>query len=444
MNTKLRNIFISVFVTILFSIIVVNKTLYFVNYDNLLNLRGFTERPNDIVIIEIDNLSIDRIGKWPWKRSVYADALKKISSQQPKVIGIDLLFLEHGDEKEDKILNDTLNNLGTPVILASNIISKHDFKRLDGIDYKFDIYGVSKPIFNLQSGYTNFLIDEDDIVRAVQLNFKYDNELLKSFPLVLAENVLKKKIDYNINKKLYINYIGSARLFQYISFHDVYKSLVDLEAFKDKTVLIAPTYESSKEYLKTPFNKAEIKSPGIEIMANALNTILRNKTIIISSRLVNIILLFLSSLIILFLFSKKYGVIKNIILTLVSCLIYYFLLFIIFLNFYYYLPIYPIINIVILFIFNLIIDSIDKIKVIKKLKNIDLIKDTFDLKELQIIKLVQEGYSNPKIAKKLFISIKAVKNRLTKIYKKLGISKREDLKNIDLDGIELSNKANSS
>jgi two-component system, NarL family, response regulator DegU len=52
----------------------------------------------------------------------------------------------------------------------------------------------------------------------------------------------------------------------------------------------------------------------------------------------------------------------------------------------------------------------------------------FTKRELDIILLVNKGFKNKEIAKKLFISEKTVKHYITKIFKKLKINKRADIK----------------
>ena len=60
-------------------------------YDFLTGLRQ-REQTSPIVIVQIDEKSIDQIGNWPWPRSVIADGIKRISRHQPRVMGIHLLF----------------------------------------------------------------------------------------------------------------------------------------------------------------------------------------------------------------------------------------------------------------------------------------------------------------------------------------------------------------
>ena len=54
----------------------------------------FNPAPADIVIVAIDEASLNKIGRWPWSRTIHADLLNKLATEQPKVIGLDIIFAE--------------------------------------------------------------------------------------------------------------------------------------------------------------------------------------------------------------------------------------------------------------------------------------------------------------------------------------------------------------
>src|SRR3990172_7488778 len=72
----------------------------------------------DIVIIAIDNDSINKIGRWPWDRDVFAELLNKLQKGNPLVVGIDVSFLEEQNPVSDAKLMTALNDSGD-VVLAS-------------------------------------------------------------------------------------------------------------------------------------------------------------------------------------------------------------------------------------------------------------------------------------------------------------------------------------
>ncbi len=63
-------------------------------YDAMMGLRADPEASSEIVIVDIDDDSIEKIGRWPWPRDILADVIRKINSGNPKVIGLNLVLSE--------------------------------------------------------------------------------------------------------------------------------------------------------------------------------------------------------------------------------------------------------------------------------------------------------------------------------------------------------------
>ena len=55
---------------------------------------GVSPADNRIVILDIDNDSIERIGRWPWPRSVVGDVIGKLSDAGARLIGVDIFYSE--------------------------------------------------------------------------------------------------------------------------------------------------------------------------------------------------------------------------------------------------------------------------------------------------------------------------------------------------------------
>lgn len=67
-------------------------------YDTAQSMRS---RPvtSDIVIVTIDDESIAAVGRWPWRRAVLATLLDRISTMQPRAVGVDVILSEQ-DERD--------------------------------------------------------------------------------------------------------------------------------------------------------------------------------------------------------------------------------------------------------------------------------------------------------------------------------------------------------
>ncbi|MDQ6998090.1 MAG: adenylate/guanylate cyclase domain-containing protein [Mariprofundus sp.] len=66
-----------------------NKT-----YDFRFIMRGERDPGPEVVIVGIDEQSLEHIGRWPWPRATLSKLLQKMAEQEPAVIGVDILFSE--------------------------------------------------------------------------------------------------------------------------------------------------------------------------------------------------------------------------------------------------------------------------------------------------------------------------------------------------------------
>lgn len=76
----------------------------------------------DIVVVAIDNDTlVEQNLQWPWKRSVFAELVSRISQGGPKAIFLDFTFLgKAGDEASDAALSEVFKKAGN-VLLAGYI-----------------------------------------------------------------------------------------------------------------------------------------------------------------------------------------------------------------------------------------------------------------------------------------------------------------------------------
>ncbi len=63
-------------------------------YDVMMHLRAGGDVTEDIVLVAVDDDSIEKLGRWPWPRSILARGLDKISEGKPKVIGLSVILSE--------------------------------------------------------------------------------------------------------------------------------------------------------------------------------------------------------------------------------------------------------------------------------------------------------------------------------------------------------------
>ncbi len=88
--------------------------------DMYFRLRGSQGTSPHVALILIDDASLERYGRWPWKRSLLARVVRAASAEHPKALGLDILLSEAEDEANDRELAQALKDAGN-VVLVSKI-----------------------------------------------------------------------------------------------------------------------------------------------------------------------------------------------------------------------------------------------------------------------------------------------------------------------------------
>lgn len=275
-------------------------------------------------------------------RSDYAKVINNISEGNPKMLGIDLILdkpertiggtllnevlvklaTSDRDEKEkialdflekyaasaspgDLMLGEAINTINETII-AGNKNVKEIKSNGEYIFIKNDEKLVYQPLNNTnnRAGMVFVSPDDDGLIRKVPLMFLGDEteEKVESFSLKVARKFLENDSDTasagqlnengsefemgirgikipTENGTMLINYFGQPYSYKIFSFADLYAGNIEPNLFKDKIVLLGPTATTLQDLHPTPID-TEIKMPGVEIQANAIQTILEQKFLI--------------------------------------------------------------------------------------------------------------------------------------------------------------------
>ena len=146
------------------------------------------EISQDIVVITIDEKSIEKNGQWPWKRDVLADTILQLSAQGAGVIVLPILFSEPdrlgGDDYLAKVLQ---NNYVVVAQTGSNQTTKNGYPRGvakigNPLEWLFSWPGMVGPIPEIGDnsagvGVTNVSTEIDGVVRRMPLLMKIGNDV---------------------------------------------------------------------------------------------------------------------------------------------------------------------------------------------------------------------------------------------------------------------------
>ncbi len=239
----------------------------------------------DIIIVGIDDDSLEALGRWPFHRDYHGELIRLISEGEPKVIGYDVIFAEASDLLEDDAY------LVEMVAEAGNLIFPiYGTFAATATRGKLEALNISEPFPALskvsKTGHINTIIDNDGIVRKTILSFDYAGDRIDSFALKIynhyASQTARKAIDVaqlptDEWQRTNIRFSGEPHSFELIPFYQVLNGEVPGEYFRDKIVLVGPTaIGMADDYYFTPL-APQVPMYGVEIHANIIAQFMAQK-----------------------------------------------------------------------------------------------------------------------------------------------------------------------
>jgi adenylate cyclase len=308
--------------------------------DLLFQVRGDRDLSHsDIVIVEISQQADAEIPyKFPWPTSVYAKLIENLNRAGARVIAFDIMFDQPDlyDARNDSIFAAAVGEAG-------NVLFIGGFRRQADIRAgNFVIENIS-PVFPRADllnatpwniGFVDMRRDLDGFIRTYPLQIvhqgtAYYSLALKMMPMVLNEDVeyINERDHYTVagrrltktrNNRMLINFYGGYRSFDYISLESVvddedFQTTTEMLAFEvnefdhpdygllhqgvldDKIVLIGATMPELQDFHQVPFpnSSGEKTMAGVEIHANALQSLIDGDFLRELSDLSNLLIAFL-------------------------------------------------------------------------------------------------------------------------------------------------------
>ena len=291
------------------------------------------DRSNSVVVVEIDEKSLEIFGQWPWSRILVAKLAQEILLSKPAAFGMDVIFSEKDRTSLDEIKNfykDSLNlDLNTSkipaplldndkilatsleagnsvlAVFASNIPRNKTCSKLttiksnpvpENIDKIDDLICSYEPLNALAraNGFINARAFSDGVLRYTNLFFYYKNSLIPSFSVAMLMQVdpnltllkdeknrglkvkfLEKEVKLNDEAKA-LNEIYPKNKFKTFSASDVLLDRVDKSEFSGKFVLFGATALGLNDHFVSSGGK--IRS-GIFYHASLIENFLTNSLV---------------------------------------------------------------------------------------------------------------------------------------------------------------------
>ena len=286
--------------------------------------RGWRPPLADIVIVGVDEESfvadtfspeqlkadpdLQLLSTWPWPRRAHGLVLHKLLDAGAKVVGFDLLFStpsKYGPD-DDKAWRDALARAAGRVVIGANLADEpiQGGKREKWMFPTPEVIPDGMDQTNLCAA-VNFAADLDGVVRRLTPRWWMDNasQWLPAMSARLANMVDPRTAWAYEHRDFPINYscqkpTDEGRLLRPFPRYPYYQlfyakawkqALKDGAVFKDKIVLVGPTQNFLHDMHATPNEKS---TPGVEIHATAISTLIRHNELREQSEVALILLIF--------------------------------------------------------------------------------------------------------------------------------------------------------
>ncbi len=206
----------------------------------------------NIVIIAVDDKSLQEIGRWPWQRNVYADLLKYTTNAS--IVAFDIAFFEQ--TPEDAQLGEAMRKAGNVLIAR-----EYDFGRKTEL-------APGAGFENIQTGMVNIYTDQDGTSRSIPVKL----EDKPSLAYLVAQAYIGKEPSVP-GQRILVNYARGPGAYKTYPAADVINGRIASSEFENAIVFVGATAPDLHDDYIVPTSNGK-RMPGVEIHAHAVQTIL--------------------------------------------------------------------------------------------------------------------------------------------------------------------------
>ena len=229
-------------------------------------IRGELAPPEDIVIVGIDDPSITELAeRWPFPRTLHAEAIKQLRADGARVIGYDVQFTEPSENPDDdQELADAIAQAGN-VVLATTIVDDRG---------RTNVFGGDEILrtLNSRAAHAGYATDSGRVVRRMA----HDLEKLDTLAVAIVERAQRRQVPKSEfpEERPWIDYHGKSNI-ETIPFYRVVRGDFPKGTFEDKIVIVGATSPILQDVHPTSVSGDDYMF-GVEVLANSVSTLLRD------------------------------------------------------------------------------------------------------------------------------------------------------------------------
>jgi CHASE2 domain-containing sensor protein len=257
-------------------------------YDGMLARNG---RPasGEVVIVTIDERSLDALGPWAWPRAVHAQLIRRLDEAGARAIAFDVVFA--GPDARDPA-GDTL--LAGAMREHAGVVLPILHERLPPNGQLVEVL-PAPPLAEAAATLAHVEVEED-LDGAVRRSFLKGGVATPHWPALALAAVQLVKPDvldglplvrrgekdrqvlpmaWARDEMMLIPYAGSSVRFRRVSYIDVLNGSFPQGVFKDRIVLVGATATALGDMLMVPFDRRHRMMSGVELQANIADALLQ-------------------------------------------------------------------------------------------------------------------------------------------------------------------------
>lgn len=295
--------------------------------DAMLVVRGPSIAPPEVVVVAIDEKSVNELGRWPWSREITGELVRSL--KPARVAALDIVFSEPQNPRADAALASAVKSSANIVLGyffrndSTELPSEESIKQIkrssiglvnfvgdeaEGAPRPFsgpELSGVetNTPVIGKGgAGFGSFNADpqDDGLYRTANLVYKYDTDIYPSLALESLSRYLggdiilnaapfgidgimvgQRKIPVDEQGAFTLNPYGPGGTFTTYPAVDVMKGRVSADAIRDKLVFVGVTERAVYDIRPTPVDPY---FPGVEIHATVAGNVLMERYLIHDAR----------------------------------------------------------------------------------------------------------------------------------------------------------------
>ncbi len=246
------------------------------------DVRG-SEPVTGMLVVGIDaDTFTDLQVRWPFRRSLHAEVVRRLNAAGAREIVYDVQFTEQTRLRDDLALFNAIGD-GDGAVLATSESDPKGRTRVLGGDDNLRSIGSRAAASDLRNDTSGAIA-----------SFPRSAGKLDSIAVVTTERLTGRGPDPSgfRDNKAWIDFRGPPGTIPTVSFSDVYEGRVPAERIRDHIVVVGATAPTLRDVHSTPVGGEELM-PGAEVQANAIWTALNGLPLRSAPRSIDLLLLVL-------------------------------------------------------------------------------------------------------------------------------------------------------